>query len=47
MLTCYSLDGFRTSIYDYEQSFINYKENDYDLLCDSFITHTLVKYNVT
>jgi hypothetical protein len=25
-LTCYSLDGFFNSIYDYEQSFINFKE---------------------
>jgi hypothetical protein len=25
-LTCYSLDGFLSSIYDYEQSFINYKD---------------------
>jgi hypothetical protein len=25
-LTCYSLDGFPNSIYDYEQSFINYKD---------------------
>jgi hypothetical protein len=25
-LTCYSLDGFSSSIYDYKQYFINYKD---------------------
>jgi hypothetical protein len=25
-LTCYSLEGFPSSIYDYEQSFISYKD---------------------